>query len=277
VAVTIKHRGDTAANWTAANPVLAAREIGLELDTQLFKVGDGVTPWAELGYWGQLPTHNHDGDYAAAGHTHDTAHNHDAEYAAASHTHNYATAGHTHDTAHNHDAEYAAASHTHNYAAAIHSHNYAAAIHSHNYNPLSDISLGTVVVRAGDLYIPSNIWTTIGFNGIHYQKTSWANWDGSTAIYPKKTGLYLLFASAGFVMFGSNGDNMALRFLRQGVDVGVYAQQRSTSNVNLQVALPVYLSVNQYVQVQALSCCGGSPYLTTNSPKFGMIYVGGHQ
>lgn len=49
--VIIKSRGDTAANWTAANPVLAAREIGLELDTQRVKVGDGVTAWNSLPYW----------------------------------------------------------------------------------------------------------------------------------------------------------------------------------------------------------------------------------
>jgi hypothetical protein len=47
----IQHRGDTAANWTAANPVLAAREIGLETDTSKFKVGDGATVWASLSYW----------------------------------------------------------------------------------------------------------------------------------------------------------------------------------------------------------------------------------
>lgn len=49
--VTIKSRGDTAANWTANNPTLAAREIGLETDTQLWKIGDGATAWNSLPYW----------------------------------------------------------------------------------------------------------------------------------------------------------------------------------------------------------------------------------
>ena len=38
-------RGGTAAQWTAANPVLADREMGLETDTKLFKIGNGVTAW----------------------------------------------------------------------------------------------------------------------------------------------------------------------------------------------------------------------------------------
>lgn len=45
-------RGDTAANWTAANPVLAAREMALESDTGKFKIGDGVTAWNSLAYGG---------------------------------------------------------------------------------------------------------------------------------------------------------------------------------------------------------------------------------
>ena len=45
-----KLRGGTAAEWTAANPVLADREPGVETDTGRMKVGDGVTAWASLDY-----------------------------------------------------------------------------------------------------------------------------------------------------------------------------------------------------------------------------------
>lgn len=38
-------RRGTAAEWTAANPVLADGELGLERDTQFYKIGDGVTAW----------------------------------------------------------------------------------------------------------------------------------------------------------------------------------------------------------------------------------------
>ena len=41
-------RRGTAAEWTAVNPVLAAGEPGLEIDTGIFKVGDGQTPWLSL-------------------------------------------------------------------------------------------------------------------------------------------------------------------------------------------------------------------------------------
>ena len=45
-------RGDTAANWNAANPVLADREMAIETDTRQFKVGDGATAWNALPYGG---------------------------------------------------------------------------------------------------------------------------------------------------------------------------------------------------------------------------------
>lgn len=47
---TIQNRRATAAQWTAANPVLAAGEIGFELDTNAIKIGDGLTRWKTLSY-----------------------------------------------------------------------------------------------------------------------------------------------------------------------------------------------------------------------------------
>lgn len=43
-------RRDTAANWTAANPVLKLGEPGLETDTRRVKYGDGTTAWNALAY-----------------------------------------------------------------------------------------------------------------------------------------------------------------------------------------------------------------------------------
>jgi hypothetical protein len=51
MAVTIQTRRDSAADWTTANPVLALGEIGIEVDTDKAKYGDGVTPWTSLDYW----------------------------------------------------------------------------------------------------------------------------------------------------------------------------------------------------------------------------------
>lgn len=51
MSVTMQWRRDTAANWTTANPVLAAGEPGYETDTKKMKVGDGTTAWASLPYW----------------------------------------------------------------------------------------------------------------------------------------------------------------------------------------------------------------------------------
>ncbi len=50
MAVQIQFRRDTAAAWTAANPTLAAGELGLETDTSLYKIGNGSTAWTSLAY-----------------------------------------------------------------------------------------------------------------------------------------------------------------------------------------------------------------------------------
>jgi len=46
----IQFRRDTAANWTSNNPTLAEGEVGLETDTNAYKVGDGSTAWTSLSY-----------------------------------------------------------------------------------------------------------------------------------------------------------------------------------------------------------------------------------
>ena len=46
----IQFRRDTAANWTSNNPTLASGEMGVETDTNKYKVGDGSTAWTSLTY-----------------------------------------------------------------------------------------------------------------------------------------------------------------------------------------------------------------------------------
>jgi hypothetical protein len=48
----LEFRRGTAASWTAANPVLAAGEPAWESDTNKMKIGDGVTAWNALAYFG---------------------------------------------------------------------------------------------------------------------------------------------------------------------------------------------------------------------------------
>lgn len=47
----LRSRRDTAANWTAANPVLLNGELGIETDTRRIKVGDGSSTWTALPYY----------------------------------------------------------------------------------------------------------------------------------------------------------------------------------------------------------------------------------
>lgn len=54
VRATMQVRHDTASNWTIRNPVLAQGEYGLEADTFLIKIGDGVRTWSNLPYLNKL-------------------------------------------------------------------------------------------------------------------------------------------------------------------------------------------------------------------------------
>jgi hypothetical protein len=50
----MQQRRGTAAQWTSANPILAAGEIGFESDTNQFKIGDGIDHWDDLSYFKNL-------------------------------------------------------------------------------------------------------------------------------------------------------------------------------------------------------------------------------
>ena len=47
----MQQRRGTAAQWTAADPVLNVAEIGYESDTGKFKIGDGTNHWEDLNYF----------------------------------------------------------------------------------------------------------------------------------------------------------------------------------------------------------------------------------
>lgn len=46
----VRQRRDTAANWTANNPILFDGQLGFETDTLAFKIGNGATAWNSLLY-----------------------------------------------------------------------------------------------------------------------------------------------------------------------------------------------------------------------------------
>ena len=54
MATRMQQRKGTAAQWTGANPVLNAGEIGWESDTNKFKIGDGTNHWADLDYFADI-------------------------------------------------------------------------------------------------------------------------------------------------------------------------------------------------------------------------------
>ena len=47
----IQLRRDTTANWVSENPILAQGEIGLDLTTDTFKIGNGTDDWLTLPYF----------------------------------------------------------------------------------------------------------------------------------------------------------------------------------------------------------------------------------
>ena len=54
--VRIQIRRGTAAQWTSANPTLAAGEMGVESDTRKTKIGTGSTAWTSLAYANVVPS-----------------------------------------------------------------------------------------------------------------------------------------------------------------------------------------------------------------------------
>jgi len=65
MAINIQFRRGTASEWTAANPTLAVAEMGIETDTDKFKLGDGATAWTSLSYGGIQGPAGTDGVVAA--------------------------------------------------------------------------------------------------------------------------------------------------------------------------------------------------------------------
>lgn len=67
MAVTLSYRfamrRRTAAGWTSLNEVLLQSEWGHESDTNRLKIGDGVSAWNDLPYYGLAPTGVTAGDY----------------------------------------------------------------------------------------------------------------------------------------------------------------------------------------------------------------------
>lgn len=52
MASKVQFRRDTTSNWSSANPVLAAGELGLDTTTGRFKLGNGSTAWNSLASYG---------------------------------------------------------------------------------------------------------------------------------------------------------------------------------------------------------------------------------
>jgi len=48
--VRIQQRRGLSTEWTASNPILADGEIGIETDTDKYKIGDGTSTWSTLPY-----------------------------------------------------------------------------------------------------------------------------------------------------------------------------------------------------------------------------------
>lgn len=60
----MKQRRGTAAEWAAANEILDDGSMGIEEDTEHFKIGDGVTPWNDLETY-YIPKQEQDATYVA--------------------------------------------------------------------------------------------------------------------------------------------------------------------------------------------------------------------
>jgi len=102
VTAKIQVRKGTAAQWTGANPILLAGELGYETDTGKVKIGDGTTAWAILDYSiDPTAVADHGALTGLADDDHAQYHTDargDARYALTGHNHSgtYAPVGHNH-------------------------------------------------------------------------------------------------------------------------------------------------------------------------------------
>jgi len=296
VGVTIKLRGDTAANWLTANPVLAAREVGLELDTQLYKVGDGVSNWDSLTYWGQMPAHNHNDQYYTESEI-VTLLGGFAALNSENLFYEYQTLRGVSPTLRFRDTDHRSAHlHINNNlfyilrGADVDSPTWA---QYNGYWPVqvnlenNDVTFGGNVYRRGaevmsegskvyrntTLGLSSGVWTTVIFDTVIQEQAAWAAWDTSSAIYPKRNGLYLIVAQ-GAIATTATLQTKGIRILRTGNDIGMYDTIYDLGSfTNLGVVGIYPLSVNQYVQLQAY-CSGGSPVVQSWRTHLSLIYLG---
>ncbi|MFN9301734.1 MAG: hypothetical protein ACK6DA_03075, partial [Candidatus Kapaibacterium sp.] len=67
--IQFQFRRGLSTEWTTANPILASGEMGIETDTDLFKIGDGSTTWNLLPYGGLQGTTGPQGVAGATGST----------------------------------------------------------------------------------------------------------------------------------------------------------------------------------------------------------------
>jgi hypothetical protein len=56
MATRITLRRGQSADWTTANPVLSRGEVGIEIDTKKFRIGDGTAAWNSLPYYQDAAT-----------------------------------------------------------------------------------------------------------------------------------------------------------------------------------------------------------------------------
>ena len=56
MATRIQLRRDISSNWTSVNPILGEGEIGIEIDTNKFKIGNGILNWNTLNYYSESST-----------------------------------------------------------------------------------------------------------------------------------------------------------------------------------------------------------------------------
>jgi hypothetical protein len=54
MATRMQQRRGTASQWTSANPILNAGEMGWESDTNKFKIGDGTNHWEDIDYFADI-------------------------------------------------------------------------------------------------------------------------------------------------------------------------------------------------------------------------------
>jgi hypothetical protein len=136
---------------------------------------------------------------------------------------------------------------------------------------------GTIVGLSVDSSISNSAWTTIIFNQLGREYSSWVDWSGYAVLWLNRAGIYVVWSQFTFIPGGSSMNNVSVNLLLNGGDTGIYGQQRNVGTNNsttVQAFGLLSATAGQSLQVRVLCTAGGSPSIQGYRSFLAAAYLG---